>query len=353
MNQQLFSNQCNRARRMNKYLAAVHFSVFCIAVKKKFIGLPFLPIAYIFHLFSMKRILLFMLGVQLSNLLQAQDVILLYSGEIPLSKPVANRETSVLGADGKPRIRKVSEPTLTVFLPPKEKNTGAAVIICPGGGYVHLSIAGEGYEVAEMLKEWGIAAFVLKYRLPDDSTMQQKEIGPLQDAQRAIQLVRSNAKQWNVNPQKVGIMGFSAGGHLAATLGTHYKQAVISNEPKVNLRPDFMILVYPVISVPDSLSRVDRMLLGANPSPDKAKLYLQGFRVTSETPPSFLVHAKDDNAVDVKNSISFYNELRKNGIPAEIHLYEKGGHGFGLNNKMSPEKWTDWLHAWIRQYLKN
>lgn len=143
----------------------------------------------------MKKTLLVVWCFQLHCLLVAQDEIPLYKGKILLSKPVANRETSVPGADGNPRIRKVSEPTLTVFLPPKEKGNGTGVIICPGGGYVHLAIVHEGYDVAKLLNDWGVAAFVLKYRLPDDSTMEQKEIGPLQDAQRAIQLVRSNAKQ--------------------------------------------------------------------------------------------------------------------------------------------------------------
>src|SRR5207249_108064 len=136
----------------------------------------------------------------------------------------------------------------------------------------------------------------------------------LQDAQRAIQLIRTHAKQWNIKPNKVGIMGFSAGGHLAATLGTHFKTAVIPNEQKINLRPDFLVLLYPVISVPDSLSRVDRMLLGPNISTEKAKQYSQGFQVTKETPPTFLVHSKDDKTVDVKNSINFFNELRKKGV---------------------------------------
>lgn len=146
-------------------------------------------------------------------------------------------------------------------------------------------------------------------------------------------------------------MGFSAGGHLAATLGTHFKNALIPNEAKINLGPYFIVLAYPVISVPDSLSRVDRMFLGPNPSPEKVKDYLKEFKVTKQTPPTFLVHAKDDKAVNVKNSISFYNELQKNEVPAEIHLYEKGGHGFGLNNKMSQEKWTDWLKVWMSKYF--
>ncbi len=298
----------------------------------------------------MKKIFLIVLSFQLLNALSAQEVIPLYSGTIPLSKPAPNRETSYLGADGKERIRKVSQPTLTVFLPPKEKSNGTAVVICPGGGYEHLAIVGEGYDVAKLLNEWGVAAFVLKYRMPDDSTMQQKEIGPLQDAQRAIQLVRTNAKQWNIKPNKVGIMGFSAGGHLAATLGTHFKKALIPNQPNVNLRPDFMILGYPIISVPDSLSRLDKRMLGVNAtSPQKVKEYLAEFALTKQTPPSFLIHAKDDKTVDVKYSTTLYEKLQQIGVPAEIHLYEKGGHGFGLNNIQSDEKWTDWLKVWLKQ----
>lgn len=297
----------------------------------------------------MKRLLFFAAGLCFLISLQAQEVAPLYSGTIPLSRPAPNREESYRGADGKERIRKVSQPTLTVFLPAKEKSNGTAVIICPGGGYEHLSVVGEGEEVATLLNEWGVAAFVLKYRMPDDSTMEQKEIGPLQDAQRAIQLVRTNAKQWGVNPDKVGIMGFSAGGHLAAAAGTHFNRAVIPNEGKVNLRPDFLVLLYPVISVPDSLSPLDRRMLGKNVSTERANEYMKGFAVTGQTPPAFLVHAKDDKTVDVKNSASFYEALRKKGVPAEIHLYERGGHGFGLNNKTSEEKWTDWLRTWMKQ----
>src|SRR5690349_4573926 len=183
----------------------------------------------------MKKIFLFALSVQLGVLVHAQAVVRLYNEAIPYAKPVINRETSVPGGDGNPRISKVSEPTLTVFLPAKEKANGAAVIICPGGGYRHITIVGEGYDVAKQLNEWGVAAFVLKYRLPDDSIMERKEIGPLQDAQRAIQLVRMNSTEWNVHPDKVGIMGFSAGGHLAATLGTHYKESLVPNKNNINL----------------------------------------------------------------------------------------------------------------------
>jgi acetyl esterase/lipase len=299
----------------------------------------------------MKKIFLLTFAFHLTAVSYAQTEMPLYSGKIPYSKSIVDRETSVLGADGKPRISKVSQPTLTVFLPAKEKANGTAVIICPGGGYSHLSIVGEGYDVAKLLNEWGVAAFVLKYRLPDDSTMERREIGPLQDAQRAIQLVRQKANEWNVNPKKVGIMGFSAGGYLAAALGTHYKEAFIPNETRTNLRPDFMILAYPVISLTDSLSKFARAVLGENPTPAKVTLYSNELQVNKETPPAFLVHAKDDKTVDVRNSIYFCSALQKNHVKCELHLYEKGGHGFGLNNKLSEDKWTDWLHSWMNKNL--
>lgn len=300
----------------------------------------------------MKKILLLLISTHLAVLASAQTVVPLFTGEIPYSKPHANQETSTPGADGNPRISKVSVPTLTVYLPPKEKANGTAMIICPGGGFSHLTIVSEGSDVAKMLNDWGVAAFVLKYRLPDDSIMQRREIASIQDAQRAIQLIRLNAKEWHVNPKKVGIMGFSAGGYVAAALGTHYKDNVIPNDKKINLRPDFMVLAYPVISLTDSLSNFARMVLGKDITPEKKVFYSNELQVNKETPPAFLVQARDDKAVNVKNSIYFNQALLKNGVRTEIHLYEKGGHGFGLNNKMSDEKWTDWLKVWMKDYLK-
>lgn len=280
----------------------------------------------------------------------AQDIVPLYD-KIPNSKPIANRETSETGDDGIQRISKVSEPALLVFLPPKEKANGTAVIICPGGGYGILAASHEGTDVAKVFNEWGIAAFVLKYRLPDDSIMDQKEIGPLQDAQRAIQLVRLDAKKWNLDKNKIGIMGFSAGGHLASTAGTHFKDAVIKNIKGISLRPDFMILLYPVISFTDSIGHIGSRdnLIGKNPSPEKIKYYSNEWQVTKQTPPAFLVHAKDDDVVKVANSIAFYDALQKNGVPAEIHFYEQGGHGFGMHNKSSADQWMDWLQAWMKK----
>lgn len=280
-------------------------------------------------------------------------IIPLYDGLVPNSKPSAREEVYVTGTDGGRRVSKVSKPTLTAFFPPEGTSNGAAVIICPGGGYVRLSIDREGYDVAKVLNDWGITAFVLKSRLPDDTIMIQKDIGPLQDAQRAIQLVRSRATEWGLDRKKVGIIGFSAGGHLASTLGTHYKDVVITNTPAINLRPDFMILLYPVISFTDTLvhSGSRTALLGKNASVEKIKYYSSELQVNVETPPTFLVHAKDDNAVPYNNSVEFYKALQKNNVRSEIHLFEKGGHGFGLINSTTAEKWTDWLKVWLQPYL--
>lgn len=283
----------------------------------------------------------------------AQTVIPLYAGLVPNAKAGATKEKIIIADDGGPRVSKVTDPTLTMYLPPKERSNGTAVIICPGGGYVRLSIKKEGDDVAKAFNEWGVTAFVLKYRLPDDSIMQQKEIGPLQDAQRAMQVVRSRATEWNIDPHKIGIMGFSAGGHLASTLGTHFKKAAIFNKPKTNLRPDFMVLMYPVISFKDSLAHKGsrNSLIGVNPSKKNIKLFSNETQVSKKTPPTFLVHAKDDKTVPYQNSVVFYDALIKKGLKSEMHLYEKGGHGFGLLNATSPDGWMDWLKVWMNKVV--
>jgi acetyl esterase/lipase len=195
----------------------------------------------------------------------------------------------------------------------------------------------------------GVAAFVLKYRLPSDVTMVNKEIGPLQDAQRAIQLVRQNAGPWGIDTNRVGIMGFSAGGHLASTAGTHFTTPVIDNQSKTSLRPDFMILIYPVISFTDSLAHGGSRdnLIGRSPSREKIRGYSGELQVTGQTPPAFLVHAGNDNTVKVQNSLYFYNALQRNGVPAELHVYPKGGHGFGLHNPTTKDQWIERLQNWM------
>lgn len=284
----------------------------------------------------------------------AQQVIPLYESAIPNSKPTPNREKHVVRDNGTEIISEISIPTVTVFLPETQSTDRTAVIIFPGGGYGINAIKHEGFDIARKLNEWGVAAFVVKYRIPNDATMHNKEIGPLQDAQQAISLVRQNAAKWNLHPNRIGVMGFSAGGHLASTAGTHFKKPVIDS--KANLRPDFLILGYPVISFSDSIGHLGSRtnLLGKSPSRDKIVAYSNELQVTPETPPTFLIHASDDKAVPPANSIVFFQELIRHNIPAELHIYEGGGHGFGMDNPTTDERWMDTLKNWLvsRQLLK-
>ncbi|MEP7371901.1 MAG: alpha/beta hydrolase [Chitinophagaceae bacterium] len=268
---------------------------------------------------------------------------------IPNSKPSVNKEKSET-SDGILIISNISIPTLTMYSPTASAGKRTAVIICPGGGYGIVAAGHEGGDIAKVFNEWGIVAFVLKYRLPDDAIMIDKTIGPLQDAQRAIQMVRQNATKWNIDPDKIGIMGFSAGGHLASTASTHFNKAVIDNPGNISLRPDFSMLIYPVISFTDSLTHGGSRnnLIGKNPSPEKIKEYSNELLVNAKTPPAFLVHAKDDDVVKFGNSVQYYEALLKNKVPAELKLYEHGGHGFGLNNKTTTDKWTDRLKTWLK-----
>lgn len=249
----------------------------------------------------------------------------LYPGAIPNSISAPDQETK-----DKNVIKNVSVPDLTVFLPAPGTGNGSAVIVCPGGGYGILVIEWEGYRVAKELNKAGIAAFVLKYRLPSDRIMKDKSLGPLQDAQQAIRTVREHAAEWKIDPAKIGIMGFSAGGHLAATAGTHFDSTFIDNSKKTSLRPDFMILVYPVISLVDKVGHKGSAanLLGQTPTMEKVKYFSNELQVTASTPPTYLTHAGDDTVVPVSNSIIFYQALNAKNIPSDLHIYSKGEHGY-------------------------
>jgi acetyl esterase/lipase len=280
--------------------------------------------------------------------LQAQTTMKLYD-KVPNSKLAVSKEIRDTGTDGVIRISKVSEPTITIYKPDSKIDNGSAVIICPGGGYGILAWNSEGTAVAEALNTWGVTAIVLKYRLPDDDLMVDKTVGPLQDAQRAIQLVRQNAKKWNINPNKVGIMGFSAGGHLAASASTHFDKAFIDNPDKISLRPDFSILIYPVISFSTAIGHMGsrEALLGRNAKADVVRFYSNELLVTKKTPITFLLHCSDDEAVKPANSIVYYEALLKSNVPAELHLYQQGGHGFGLNNTTTKDQWIERLKNWM------
>lgn len=296
-------------------------------------------------------IALFIVVLVATNSLIAQQAIPVYPGKIPGSKPTPAdyKEVEDPGKDGVLRVSRVSQPTLAVYLPAKEKATGAAVIICPGGGYSILAISHEGYDVAKKFNELGIAAFVLKYRLPDDAIMQDKSFGPLQDAQQAIYDVRKNAAKWNIDPNKIGIMGFSAGGHLAATLTVRYGDVKIENKEKLSLRPDFSILLYPVVSFLESPHTGSlRNLIGKNGTAAQKDYFSNELHVDGQTPITFLVHANDDKTVPVENSIVFNQAMVKAGRPVEMHIYQAGGHGFGLHNKTTSDQWFDRLTNWMK-----
>ena len=270
------------------------------------------------------------------------------NNNIPGNLPGPDEETTS-SEGGIVRVNKIRTPTLKVYLPAKEKANGAAVVICPGGGYSIVAIDHEGYKVAEKFNEMGVAAFVLKYRIPNIKNQKDPSIAPLQDAQQAILTVRANAQNWNINPARVGIMGFSAGGHLASTAATHFDRALISNPEKISIRPDFAMLIYPVISADLSITHSGsfKNLLGENPSQEQLNLYSNEKQVTDQTPPAFLVHASDDKGVNPNNSIVFYQALLKHNIPAEIHIYQNGGHGFGMHNPTTKEEWIDRCQNWM------
>lgn len=279
--------------------------------------------------------------------LSAQQVIPLYSGAIPNSTGYKMKEIRMENNGQFIGYRSISEPTLNVYLPDEKVATGAAIVICPGGGYGMESYKLEGTNIAETFQKNGIAAFILKYRLPSDSIMPDKSVGPLQDAQQAIRTVRQRASEWKINPAKIGIMGFSAGGHLASTAGTHFDKSYIPNPENTSLRPDFLILIYPVISMQEGLTHGGSKtnLLGKSPSEEQVKLFSNDLQVNANTPPTWITHTGDDTVVPVENSIRFYQQLIKNKVPAEMHLYPAGNHGFVL--KLPCDQWMQPLFEWM------
>jgi DUF1680 family protein/acetyl esterase/lipase len=285
---------------------------------------------------------------------------LYYPDSIPNSIPHVNEEERRIDEKGVELLSKISRPTLTIFLPShvegnkhvngiaQEPGNIPAVVICPGGGYWVNAVNIEGYDEAKVLNSWGVAAFVLTYRIPDSAYCIHPEIAPLQDAQQAILQVRRHAAEWHIDPRRVGIMGFSAGGHLASCAGTHFDKVLVPDPDNVSVRPDWMILGYPVISGLIEPSGSFDKLLGKNPPDSITRYFSNETRVTDSTPPAFLVHAQDDDGVPSENSILFYQALTSHHIPAELHLYEKGGHGFGLHLPQKDEQWMDRCRHWMQ-----
>ena len=289
----------------------------------------------------------------ISSKINAQMVLDLYgtnanNSVVPNAIPCSEKEVYTKN-NNHGTISHVTHPTLKVFLPATANTARSAVIICPGGGYSVLAIDHEGDDVAKALNAMGIAAFVLKYRIPDAKCMEHPENVPLMDAQRALKIVRDSASKYNIDPSKIGVMGFSAGGHLASSLGTHFNEKILTNAGNTSLRPDFMVLLYPVISFNQSIAHMGsrQNLVGKNATEELVHRFSNEEQITAQTPPAFLVHAVDDNVVPVANSIVFLEALHKNKVAAEMHLYQGGGHGFGLHNPTTKDDWTERLKNWF------
>ncbi|GAA4434818.1 alpha/beta hydrolase [Ravibacter arvi] len=280
---------------------------------------------------------------------QSQVIPLWPEGQIPNAIRNDIVEKSETDDKGILRISGVTVPTMTVFLPEKSKATGAAVLICPGGGYGILAASHEGSDLARWFNERGIAGVVLKYRLPNAKAMVRQHEVPLTDAMQAMKLIRKNAGEWRIDPDKIGVMGFSAGGHLAATLSTHYHRGEKASE---GAKPNFSILMYPVITFSQLNTHIGsrKNLLGPDSSAALVTYYSNELQVDEKTPPAFLVHSEDDKAVPIENSIGYYLALKKYKIPAEAHFYPEGGHGYGLrtDGKGSLAGWPQALENWLK-----
>ncbi len=273
----------------------------------------------------------------------------LYPGAVPNARAVPDPETIVDREVGGRAINNVAVPELTAYVP--DHPNGRAVIICPGGGYARLAYDKEGVWVAERLVADSVTAFVLKYRIPQDETNVDRSLAPLMDAQQAIRSVRRSAAEYGIDPGKIGIMGFSAGGHLAATAATRFSRPADPTETDTtSVRPDFAALIYPVISMDSALTHQGSRdnLIGAEATEADVLRFSTDRQVTDQSPPAFLVHAADDGAVPVGNSIAYYEACVAHSVSAEMHLYAHGGHGFGLKNPTTPDDWMERFLNWMR-----
>jgi acetyl esterase/lipase len=247
-------------------------------------------------------------------------------------------------------VSKVTEPSFQYFRVKDDNIKRPCVIIYPGGGYTILASGHEGIDVAKFFNSIGVNAMVVKYRIPDDKAQKDKSIAPLQDAQQAILLAKSNANALGIDDKKIGILGFSAGGHLAASLSSHYADVKIDNPSKISLRPDFQILIYPVITMKDfGHAGSKENLIGKHPTPEQIQYYSNELNVNEKTPPAFIVHAINDDAVPVENAKVYDSALKANRVSSTLYLYEKGGHGFGMKNPTAIEQWTTPLTTWLQK----
>ncbi len=251
------------------------------------------------------------------------------------------------------RIWRTGTPGIYAFTVPKSVNSGTTVMICPGGGYERVSYIYNGFTFAKWFNSLGINVFVLVYRLPHQTDLQQRQLAPLQDAQRAMRIIRGNAVKWNLKTDKVGVMGISAGGHIASTLGTHFDDvsSIKDSLDAFSYRPDFMVLLSPVITMGKYAHPVSRKLfIGPDSTREMIEKYSNELQVNSSTPPTFIVHALNDSSVNVRNSLLFYNALLDKKVNASIHIFPKGGHGIRLDdNPGSTDLWLDLLEKWMKE----
>jgi acetyl esterase/lipase len=298
------------------------------------------------------KYVLFLFFTTINSIALTQETIRLYSGIVPSSngstKNIETSEPIKVGQKDAIFIKGVTVPELTIYLP--DNPNGIGVVICPGGAYVGLAMDHEGHDIAKKLNEKGIAAFVLKYRMPLTDFFNNKEYVPLQDAQRAIQLVRKNSKKWKLKTNKIGILGSSAGGHLAASTATMFHKNYIANDQNTDLRPSFLILNYPVITFQDNYThKYSRLMLIGSPDQNetdkmddvKMTAFSCELNVDKNTPPTFITHAMDDDAVPIQNSLLFIAAMEQNNRRVETFFYEKGGHGYGMDNAKANVDWIE------------
>ena len=275
----------------------------------------------------------------ISDIIFAQQIIPLYNSALDCD---LDKKDRIVEEGGSTYIYEIKSPEIWYYPSENQESNKPAVLVIPGGGYTFLSITNEGISIAKWLNSIGIDAFMLKHRLPNNYSGSCKQIVATQDAFRAIELIRENSSKWKIDSNNVGVIGFSAGGHLAST---------ISTKGTLNInKPNFAVLVYPVITMSlDSKTWTFNSLFGKNPNPDIIKKYSNDLFVDNTTPPTILIHSNNDEGTPPENSISYYSALRKNNIPAALHIWEDGGHGYGLGNgRGSIESWPKIVHEWMK-----
>ena len=292
------------------------------------------------------RVLIIFISLSIFSLNSQQFISLWPKDKMPNSKGLKLEHQ-----EERERITQVKVPGIYAFFPSKEENVGSAVLICPSGGYQKLTYNIAGFQFAKWFNTVGISAFVLIYRLPNSPDLIEREKGPVQDAQRAMRIIRANAANWNINPEKIGIMGASAGGHLASTLGTHFDDYsnIGDSTDAFNFSPDFMILISPVINMGKYTHKGSQInFLGENPSKEMINLYSNELHVSEKTPSCFIVHAQNDKAVNPMNSIQFYQALLEKNISSSLHIFPTGEHSISLrDNPGSTELWTKICEQWL------